>query len=219
MNNSIMPFEFKGKKLRVEGNFENPLFNANDVCAVLKYSNQWDAIKRHVHKDDLVKREVIDNLGRTQFANYVNESGLYSLIFGAHTASAKTFTRFITSEVLPTLRKTGSYSLGNSNKELLERVESLEKDLITIKEESIWQTREILFMKKAKLLNSKKNKINKTQLENITRMKNENMSLELISLALGLEMNYVNDAIEIVFGIKENWKAIRAIASDRRDLI
>ena len=65
-----------------------PWFNANEVCDALEMGNPSQAIKSHVDADDLQKLEVIDNLGRTQQTNHVNESGLYALIFGSRKESA-----------------------------------------------------------------------------------------------------------------------------------
>jgi prophage antirepressor-like protein len=64
----------------------------------------------HVDEDDLTKREVIDSLGRAQLTNHVNESGLYALILSSTLPSAKVFKRWVTSEVLPAIRKTGKYA-------------------------------------------------------------------------------------------------------------
>ena len=60
--------------------------------------------------DDVQKMDTIDSLGRTQRANHVNESGLYSLILGSRKPEAKRFKKWVTSEVLPQIRKTGSYN-------------------------------------------------------------------------------------------------------------
>ena len=87
-----------------------PWFNASEVCEVLGFANPWDAVSRHVDPDDLGKREVIDNMGRKQQANHLNESGLYALIFGSTKAEAKRFKKWVTSEVLPSIRKTGTYT-------------------------------------------------------------------------------------------------------------
>lgn len=90
------------------------LFHANDLCAVLKYVNPHDAIRRHVEKDDLVKHEVIDKLGRKQKNNFVLEAGMWALILGSETEQAKLVKRWVTSEVLPTIRKTGKYEAPKS---------------------------------------------------------------------------------------------------------
>lgn len=86
-----------------------PLFCAADVCNALGYTNSRKAVADHVSEDDVTKRDTIDNLGRTQSASFVNESGLYSLIFGSKLDSARAFKKWVTSEVLPAIRKTGGY--------------------------------------------------------------------------------------------------------------
>ena len=108
----LTPFQFESHALRVQiDDAGQPWFNANDVCAALELANPSDAVSKHVDADDLAKREVIDSLGRTQRANHVNESGLYALILGSTKEATKRFKRWVTSEVLPTIRKTGSYAV------------------------------------------------------------------------------------------------------------
>lgn len=80
-----------------------------DVANALGYARERDAIANHVDKDDAVKHGVTDSIGREQQTTVINESGLYSLIFGSKLESAKKFKKWVTSEVLPQLRKTGSY--------------------------------------------------------------------------------------------------------------
>lgn len=87
-----------------------PLFHANDLCAVLEYVNPRDALRRHVEKDDVVKRDTIDSMGRTQQSNFVLEAGMWALMLGSETPKAKEVKRWVTSEVLPSIRKTGSYT-------------------------------------------------------------------------------------------------------------
>jgi phage antirepressor YoqD-like protein len=92
-------------------------FGSVEAAKSLSFGNPYDAIKNHVDKDDLADHEVIDRLGRKQKKKFVNESGLYSLIFGAAKQGnnpeikekAKRFKRWVTAEVLPTIRKTGGY--------------------------------------------------------------------------------------------------------------
>jgi|GEM_PF-759214 len=86
-----------------------PLFHGGDLCELLEYTNGRDALRRHVETDDVVKRDVIDRMGRTQQANFVREAGMWSLLLGSHAPNAKKVKRWITSEVLPAIRKTGSY--------------------------------------------------------------------------------------------------------------
>lgn len=92
-------------------------FGTTEAAKALSFSNPYDAIKNHIDEDDLAVHEVIDKLGRKQQKKFTNESGLYSLIFGASNqgnnleikAKAKKFKRWVTSEILPTIRKTGGY--------------------------------------------------------------------------------------------------------------
>lgn len=113
--NEVQTFMFKDFAVRAFENNGEIYVIANDVCDALEYANPWEPIKKHVDADDLAKREVIDNLGRKQEMNCVNESGLYSLIFGSRKATAKRFKYWVTSEVLPSIRKTGTYSLQQEN--------------------------------------------------------------------------------------------------------
>lgn len=84
------------------------LFHANDLCAVLKYVNPRDAVRRHVETEDVVKCDTLTNGGK-QKQNYVKEAGMWALILGSETEQAKLVKRWVTSEVLPAIRKTGKY--------------------------------------------------------------------------------------------------------------
>ena len=86
-----------------------PWFCAADVCKALGYTNGRKAVADHVEGDDVTKRDTIDSLGRKQSATFTNESGLYCLIFGSKLEKAKEFKKWVTSEVLPTIRKHGGY--------------------------------------------------------------------------------------------------------------
>lgn len=105
-------------EIRAAGTPDQPLFCANDVCTALGYSNPRDAINRHVDDPDVVKRDIGVQTGvkadgtpaiQTVSTNFVNESGLYALIFGSTLDTAKEFKRWVTSEVLPSIRKSGGY--------------------------------------------------------------------------------------------------------------
>ena len=102
-------FSFENNAVRTLGAPESPLFVAVDICSSLGYANSSKAIKDHVDPEDLIKSEITDKLNRIQAVNCVNESGLYALIFGSKLESAKRFKRWVTSEVLPAIRKTGRY--------------------------------------------------------------------------------------------------------------
>ena len=85
-----------------------PWFVGKDVAEALGYSNSRKALADHVHEDDKGVTKC-DTLGGKQDLTIINESGLYALIFGSKLESAKRFKRWVTSEVLPAIRKTGSY--------------------------------------------------------------------------------------------------------------
>lgn len=88
-----------------------PLFVGVDVASILGYKEPHKAIVRHIEEVDRMKRPVSDNQGFTRDMWVVNESGLYSLIFSSELLTARSFKRWVTSEVLPSIRKTGSYSV------------------------------------------------------------------------------------------------------------
>lgn len=92
-----------------------PYFVGIDVATALGYSKIREAISAHVDEDDSVKQGVTDSLGRVQQTTLINESGMYSLIFGSKLPTAKAFKKWVTSEVLPSIRKTGSYAVGNTD--------------------------------------------------------------------------------------------------------
>ena len=85
-----------------------PWFVGKDVAEALGFTNPRDAISTHVFDEDKGV-ESIDTLGGKQKMTVVNESGLYALIFGSRLKSAQRFKHWVTSEVLPTIRKTGGY--------------------------------------------------------------------------------------------------------------
>ena len=96
---------------------EIPWAVGNDVAKALGYSNGPDAIRKHVDPEDKMMGarnatpSVTDNRGRTQYPTWINESGMYSLILSSKLSAAKRFKRWVTSEVLPAIRKTGKYSV------------------------------------------------------------------------------------------------------------
>lgn len=104
-------------------------FVASDVAKSLGYINAKDAVKRHVDDDDSILLQVSDNqwgvnqsLLKTRYIDnirIINESGLYSLILSSKLESAKRFKRWITSEVLPSIRKTGEYKTSSGGKGIL----------------------------------------------------------------------------------------------------
>ena len=105
MNNGMQVFENSDfGKVRVVERDGEPWFVAADVCSVLDLSNPTIAVSR-LDEDERAKF----NLGRQGDATIVNEPGLYTLVLGSRKPEAKAFKRWITHEVIPTIRKTGAY--------------------------------------------------------------------------------------------------------------
>lgn len=101
--------------IRTTGTPDNPEFCAMDLCRALGYKNGRDAVATHVDEWDVAKRDTPtkNQWGAevVQQITYVNESGMYALVLGSKLESARKFKRWITSEVLPSIRKTGTYSV------------------------------------------------------------------------------------------------------------
>lgn len=121
-----------------------PWFVGKDVAEALGYAKPLGAVSTHVEKDDSLKRGLMDSLGREQETIFINESGLYALIFGSKLDSAKKFKKWVTSEVLPAIRKNGSYTmpistndkimlLAQGHMELQQEVDSIKKDMESLK--------------------------------------------------------------------------------------
>ena len=110
MMNQIKIFESPefGRIRTVSDEKGEPWFIGKDVATVLGYSNVRDALCKHVDKED---KDVAncDSLGGRQKTTIINESGLYSLILSSKLPRAREFKRWVTSEVLPQIRKTGGY--------------------------------------------------------------------------------------------------------------
>lgn len=83
-------------------------FVGKDVATALGYADTFGALKKHIMDEDKLVCQ-IDSAGQKRDVTVINESGLYALIFGSKLESAKRFKHWVTSEVLPAIRKTGSY--------------------------------------------------------------------------------------------------------------
>lgn len=112
MSNSLTPFDFNGKPVRTVLVDGDPWFVAADACSILEISNTSQAVS-YLDEDESqqVAAALISNEGRPQdVLTVVSESGLYSLVLRSRKPEAKKFKKWITREVLPQIRKTGSYS-------------------------------------------------------------------------------------------------------------
>lgn len=106
--------EFGKIRTIVDGNNE-PWFVGKDIAEILEYAKPRNAISRHVDEEDKKGAPIQGDLGGKQKMTIINESGLYSLIFSSKMDKAREFKRWVTSEVLPAIRKDGGYMLANKN--------------------------------------------------------------------------------------------------------
>ena len=100
---------------------DEPMFCLSDVCKALELE-QVSRVKARLKTDGVTTSKVIDRLGREQEATFINESNLYKTIFQSRKESAERFTEWVTSEVLPSIRKNGGYIAGQetlSDEELM----------------------------------------------------------------------------------------------------
>lgn len=109
----LQPFSFNGAEVRTVTENDQPWFVAADVCRVLDISNITEAM-RGLDDDEFSTTEVVDGAGKRQSMRTVSESGLYSLVLRSRKPEAKAFKRWITHEVLPAIRKTGSYAVATT---------------------------------------------------------------------------------------------------------
>ena len=108
MKNELKIFESpQFGQVRTAGDAENPIFCLADVCKALDLSAK--EVNRRLSDEVVSKHPITDSLGRTQQALFVNEDGLYDVILDSRKPEAKAFRKWITSEVLPSIRKTGGY--------------------------------------------------------------------------------------------------------------
>ncbi|HEP6095198.1 TPA: phage antirepressor [Streptococcus pyogenes] len=104
-------FNFKGQEVRTVTIDDEPYFVGKDVAEILGYAKARNAIASHVDDEDKKDAPIQGTLGGTQTMTIINESGLYSLILSSKLPQAKEFKRWVTSEVLPTIRKHGMYAV------------------------------------------------------------------------------------------------------------
>lgn len=119
--------------VRVAGTEVNPLFCLADVCKALDL--QPSAVMRRLDDGVISNNPITDNLGRQQVANFVNEDGLYDVILDSRKPEAKQFRKWITSEVLPAIRKHGAYMTDNIIEKTLSDPDYLIQLATTLKQE------------------------------------------------------------------------------------
>ena len=116
--NELQNFNFSGQDVRIITINDEPWFVGKDVADILGYSNSRKALSDHVDDEDKGVTKS-DTLGGNQNITIINESGLYSLILKSKKPEAKQFKRWVTSEVLPTIRKHGAYMTNDKAQDVL----------------------------------------------------------------------------------------------------
>ena len=117
MNTSIQTFQHSDfGSIRTITINDEPWFVGKDVAQALGYGDTDQALRKHVDAEDKLTRQ-IDGSGQGRNMTLINESGLYSLILSSKLPTAKQFKRWVTSEVLPAIRKNGYYSFAKDDKE------------------------------------------------------------------------------------------------------
>lgn len=107
----LIPFQFHDHNLRTQLSADGkPWWVAKDVCDILELGNVTRSISR-LDEDEVTLMKLVDSLGKTQEMTLVNEPGLYNLILRSRKPMAKEFKRWVTHEVIPSLRTTGTYTL------------------------------------------------------------------------------------------------------------
>lgn len=110
---------FDGQNLTIIEKEGEPYFLLRDVCHILELG-QVAGVKRRLEDEVITNHPIEDSLGRTQQAIFVNEDGLYDVILDSRKPEAKRFRKWITSEVIPSIRKTGGYQKPKNQLEILQ---------------------------------------------------------------------------------------------------
>ena len=150
--NELQNFNFSGQDVRIITINGEPWFVGKDVADILGYSNSRKALSDHVDDEDKGVTKS-DTLGGNQNITIINESGLYSLILKSKKPEAKQFKRWVTSDVLPTIRKHGAYNAKvpttqrelvqlalSANEETNQRIDVIENKIHDIEENKLITT-------------------------------------------------------------------------------
>lgn len=129
---------------------DNPWFVGNDVAKALGYTNYRNAVSKHVDNDDKLRTQ-IEYAGQQRQIMLVNESGMYALIFGSKLDKAKEFKHWVTSEVLPQIRKTGGYipiEKDDDDLTIMAKALNIMQNTLTQKDELLAQKEEVISQQK-----------------------------------------------------------------------
>lgn len=136
--NEVQLFNFESHEVRSLLLNNEPWFVGKDVAEALGYSKARNAIATHIDSEDKKDAPIQGTLGGVQEMTIINESGLYSLVLSSKLPSAKKFKRWVTSEVLPALRKTGQYQVKElSGQELMAKALIEAQNVLAAKDKQI----------------------------------------------------------------------------------
>lgn len=130
---NLIPYNYNSKKVRVIEKDGEPWFVAKDICDVLEISNSRDAISRL--DEDEKDVAIADTLGGMQSMTVISESGVYALIFTSRKPEAENFKRWITHEVIPSIRKHGGYLTPQKIEEVLTDPDTIIRLAMELKQE------------------------------------------------------------------------------------
>lgn len=167
----------------------NPMFCLSDVCKILEIKNVSDC-KNRLKIDGVGSAEVIDSLGRKQSATFINESNLYKVIFQSRKESAERFTDWVTSEILPSIRKHGIYATDNVIDNILNNPDFGIELLTKLKEERAARV-------KAEQTNAILMHVNKTY--TATEIAKE------LGLRSAIQLNKILEKLHIQFKVNDTW--------------
>ena len=171
-----------------------PYFVGRDVAFALGYAKPENAISQHVDKEDTLKQGIPDNQGFIQTTTLINESGVYSLVFGSKLPSAKQFKRWVTSEVLHSVRKHGAYLTDQKVEEVLTDPDTLIKLATQLKAERAEKER----LKEQHRLAEEQIKLSQPKVEyyNTVLQSDSLIATNVIADQLGLSAKRLNEILQ-----------------------
>lgn len=194
---NLQVFNFGEQEVRTQLIDEDPWFVGKEVAEILGYSDTSDAIKKHVEAEDKLTRRFTDS-GQSRNMYVINESGLYSLILRSKLPSAKKFKRWVTSEVLPSIRKTGSYQAPMSQEDImiatLESQKEIKRRLNTVSDDVEGLKKEIDL---SRLQKAQLSKLVKSNVMNAVGGKKSNAYKELYRVAISEHWREIKNYFEV----------------------
>lgn len=194
---------FEGQELRIVGSEEDPYFLLNDVCKILNLAPR--VVRQRLTDDVCSTYPIIDALGRTQQATFVNEDGLYDVVLESRKTEAKKFRRWITSEVIPSIRKHGGYLTPEKVEQVLSDPDTIIRLATDLKQERLKRQRAewVIEQQKPKVLFADSVKASQT-------------SILIRELAVILKQNGIDTGEKRLYEwLRENGYLVKRLGTDR----